>query len=380
MSLYALSESVRQPTREEIECALAGNLCRCTGYRPIVEAATRIDSYRSAAREVRASTAPAADADDETAMRKARIQRLDAIGTEDCMTLSRPERRYWAPTRLTEFAELRLRYPEAVILAGGTDLGLAITKKHVDLPTLLYIGGVSELKQITRTDAFLEIGVAATLTDAFDSLVAQYPELAEWARRFASPPIRNVGTLGGNIGNGSPIGDSMPVLMALGASLVLRRGEQTRELPLDEFYLGYQRNVLAAGEFIERVLVPVKKPGGHLLRVYKISKRFDQDISAVCGAFALRTTDGLVTDVRIAFGGMAAVPKRATHCESVLTGRAWKETAVREAMDALSEDFEPIDDMRASKGYRQLVAQNLLYKCFLETTGVGRVSVTASEV
>ena len=216
------------------------------------------------------------------------------------------------------------------------------------------------------------------MTDAFAPLVKQYPELAEWARRFASPPIRNVGTLGGNIGNGSPIGDSMPVLLALNASVVLRRRAETRELPLDDFYTGYQRNVLVPGEFIERVRGPRRSPDSHL-RTYKISKRFDQDISALCGAFSLNIVGGLVVDARIAFGGMAAVPKRAVICEAMLIGSAWDETTVRTGMDALAEDFTPIDDMRASKTYRLITAQRLLYKCFVETTGGDQISVFAHE-
>ena len=288
-------------------------------------------------------------------------------------------RRYWAPETLAEFAQLRALHPEAAILAGGTDLGLTITKKRQDLPALLYIGRIAELRQIVCSTSHLEIGAAATLTDAFEPLVEHFPELAEWARRFASPPIRNVGTLGGNIGNGSPIGDSMPVLMALGASLVLRCGSGTRELPLDMFYSGYQRNVLVAGEFIERIRIPLRVAGSHL-RAYKISKRFDQDISALCAAFAIRVDGGRVTHASIAFGGMAAVPKRALRCEAALTGEVWSNDAVQAAMDALAQDFEPIDDMRATKGYRRMVAQNLLYKFLLETTTSGRISVVTSEV
>lgn len=369
MSLHALTESVEQPSRGDIECALAGNLCRCTGYRPIVDAALRIREYSEPA---------SAPAHDGAAARSARIDRLRTINAGGSVELNHRDRAYWAPTSLAEFAEIRADHPQAIVLAGGTDIGLTVTKKHADLPALVYIGGVSELKQITLTPTCLDIGAAATLSDAFDALLGPFPELAEWARRFASPPIRNVGTLGGNIGNGSPIGDSMPVLMALDASLVLQHGTRTREVPLNEFYVGYQRSLLQSGEFIAWVRIPLKKPGVQL-RAYKISKRFDQDISALCAAFALRIVDGLVIDARVAFGGMAAVPKRAAGCESALVGRPWKEEAVRAAMEALEADFEPIDDMRASKGYRRMVAQNLFYKFYLETTGIERISVVANE-
>lgn len=382
MSLYALASLVAQPTRAEIELALAGNLCRCTGYRPIVDAAMRINEYGALARRsglpITVSNTVEPDLEDAAMVQAARVHRLHAIDAHGCVVLERSERRYWAPRSLAGFAEVRASHPEATILAGGTDLGLTVTKKQVDLPALIYIGRVDELKRVEITEAALEIGAAATLTDAFAPLVKQYPELAEWARRFASPPIRNVGTLGGNIGNGSPIGDSMPVLLALNASVVLRRRAETRELPLDDFYTGYQRNVLVPGEFIERVRVPRRSPDSHL-RTYKISKRFDQDISALCGAFSLNIVGGLVVDARIAFGGMAAVPKRAVICEAMLIGSAWDETTVRTGMDALAEDFTPIDDMRASKTYRLITAQRLLYKCFVETTGGDQISVFAHE-
>ncbi|MDM0022831.1 xanthine dehydrogenase small subunit [Variovorax saccharolyticus] len=360
MSLHALSTSTPNPTRTQVECALAGNLCRCTGYRPIVDAALQADAggFTSAPTDARARKP------DEAA--------------QGAVVVDRPMRLYWAPETLAEFAQLRVRHPEAAILAGGTDLGLTITKKRQDLPALLYIGRIDELRQIAHSASHLEIGAAATLADAFEPMVEHFPELAEWARRFASPPIRNVGTLGGNIGNGSPIGDSMPVLMALGASLVLRCGSGKREVSLDMFYTGYQRNVLAPGEFIERIRIPLRVAGSHL-RAYKISKRFDQDISALCAAFAIRVEGGRVAHARIAFGGMAAVPRRALRCEAALTGKAWGNDAVQAGMEALALDFEPIDDMRATSGYRRLVAQNLLYKCLLETTAGGRISVVASE-
>lgn len=367
MSLYALSTSTAKPTRDEIECALAGNLCRCTGYRPIVEAVMKIDAYRGEHR----AAGPTLASDQAAG--------VSIAGTNGSVVLNRADRQYWAPDHLAEFADIRAAHPEAIILAGGTDLALAVTKKRMDLPALIYVGRVAELKHIECTATALEIGAAVTLTDAFESLVEEYPELVEWARRFASPPIRNVGTLGGNIGNGSPIGDSMPVLMALGVDLILRCGSATRSVPLDAFYTGYQRNVLIPGEFIERIRIPRRQPN-QFLRAYKISKRSDQDISALLGAFALTFVDGVVTDARIAFGGMAAIPKRATLCESMLVGRTWNEATVRGGMQTLMEDFAPIDDMRASHGYRRLVAQNLLYKCFAETTGAGRISVAAHEV
>jgi len=362
MSLHALLDSKPDASRDEIECALAGNLCRCTGYRPIIDAARQAGPQCAKAGMGCRSAASVETASSESVA-------LDAQG-----------RRFWAPVALEEFAALRMAHPEARILAGGTDLGLVLTKKRMDLPALLYVGRVEALRRVERSASHLEIGAAVSLTDAFEPLVEQYPELAEWARRFASAPIRNAGTLGGNIGNGSPIGDSMPVLMVLDASLVLRRGAQTREVALDAFYTGYQRNVLAAGEFIERIRIPLRHPRLQV-RAYKISKRFDQDISAVCGAFSLLCEDsGVVSSVRVAFGGMAATPTRAPRCEAALLQGRWDKATVHQAMAALDEDFEPIDDMRASKAYRRLVAGNLLRKFHLETTGDARISVLDQEV
>ena len=368
MSLHALLADRSAASREEIECALAGNLCRCTGYRPIIDAARQAgasactSARTGAASGTCAHRAPAAP---------------DAAGGS--IALEANDHRFWAPVGLEEFAALRLAHPEAQILAGGTDLGLVITKKRMDLPALLYVGRIEALRRIEHGATHLEIGAAVTLTDAFEPLVEQYPELAEWARRFASTPIRNAGTLGGNIGNGSPIGDSMPVLMVLDTRLVLRRGAEQRELGLDAFYTGYQRNVLQPGEFIERIRIPLRD--ARQVRAYKISKRFDQDISAVCGAFSLACEgDGVVRRARVAFGGMAATPSRAPRCEAALEGAPWNALTLERAMAALDEDFSPIDDMRASKDYRRLVARNLLRKFHLETTGTVRVSVLDEEV
>jgi xanthine dehydrogenase small subunit len=253
------------------------------------------------------------------------------------------------------------------LLAGGTDVGLWVTKQLRELSSVIYIGNVAELRAIDVGADALTIGAAVTLTDAFAALVPHYPELDELCRRFASPPIRNAGTLAGNIANGSPIGDSMPALLALGATLTLRRGAHTRELPLDAFYLAYQKTALERGEFVERVTIPLRRPPA-IVRSYKVSKRFDQDISAVCGGYWLRIVDAIVREARIAYGGVAAIPKRAFQCEKALVDRPWNEATVRAAMIALDRDYAPLTDMRASMDYRRSVTKNLLYRLFVETT------------
>jgi xanthine dehydrogenase small subunit len=296
------------------------------------------------------------------------VERLQSIERRDTLTLESPTRRYFAPTRLSDLASLRERYPDARMLAGGTDIGLRVTKQYRDLGEILYVGNVAELRSIVVTDTHIEVGAGASLTDAFAVIATHYPELDELFRRFASPPIRNAGTLGGNIANASPIGDSMPALIALDSTLVLRKGTRVREVPLDAFYIAYQKTVLEAGEFVERIRVPRPDPAAYL-RSYKLSKRFDQDISAVCGAYRIIVADGEVASARIAYGGMAATPRRAAACERALVGRPWTEAAVCGAMQALDGDFTPLTDMRASAAYRRQAARNLLYRFWLETSG-----------
>ena len=360
MSLFALYRNSAGPTRDEIDDALSGNLCRCTGYQPIIRAALRMYDYGQ-------------DLVDEAELGR----RLDKIRPGESLQLSvenssRIEARDWyfAPAGLSELADLLVRYPGATILAGGTDIGLWVTKEYRDLPVIIYIGQVGDLDYIDETADRLEIGAAVSLTDAFAVLDKHYPDMFEIMRRFASPPIRNAGTLCGNIANGSPIGDTMPALISLGAVLVLRRGSQVRELPLDEFYPGYRETALQESEFVQAVQVPLRRGGGVHFRSYKIAKRYDQDISAVCGAYYLRLESGVVADARICYGGMAAVPQRARQCEDSLRGRHWDQATVEAAIKAMVEDYQPLTDMRATSGYRRRVAGNLLKRFYLETTGV----------
>jgi xanthine dehydrogenase small subunit len=379
MSLFALYKTCQAPTRAEIGDALSGNLCRCTGYRPIVDAGVKMYAYGSGREDrhqhwMNCSFSSGTDREISQSEREM-MERLRAIARRETLVVRHGAATFYAPVTLKDLATLREEHHDARMLAGGTDVGLWVTKQHKDLPTIIYTGDVDELKAIRDTEAGLEIGAAANLTDAYEALVGQYPELSELYRRFASPPIRNAGTLGGNIANGSPIGDSMPALIVMGATLVLRKGRHTREVPLDGFYPAYQKTSLAPGEFVERIRVPHRVPGTHL-RTFKISKRFDQDISAVCGAFWVRLDHGRIADARIAYGGVAATPKRAPAAEHALNGREWNESAVRVAMTALADDYAPLTDMRASSAYRKSVARNLLYKFWLETSG----SKTATQV
>jgi xanthine dehydrogenase small subunit len=355
MSLYALYCSsgnggpAERPDEEAVRHALSGNLCRCTGYRPILAAAQRM--YEIEPR--------AAQRDPELA------KQLEAIRVTRQKRLTYGSASYVAPTTLDELAQALAQNPKATVLAGGTDVGLWVTKKYSELPAVVYVGNVAQLRRVTRGDKSIDIGAAVSLTDAFACLLAEYPDLAEIARRFASPPICNAGTLGGNVANGSPIGDSMPALICLGASVLLKSAAGERELPLENFYLDYMRKDLRPGEFVAAVRVP-RAPTQQHLRSYKIAKRYEQDISAVCAAFALQLENGRVRHARVAFGGMAATPKRAAGCEQALMGSEWNTATIAKAAQALAKDFRPLTDMRASSDYRQQVAGNLLHRLHIE--------------
>jgi xanthine dehydrogenase small subunit len=366
MSLFALYKTNAKPTRREIDDALAGNLCRCTGYRPIIAAA---EAMYEAQTEVDWLRQPGAKASAQKYKPPSeRIAALQSLRRTESMQLHSNGRRFFAPTSADEFAGLLAAHPDATILAGGTDIGLWVTKQHRELDTVIYTGRVAELNELNTSATHIEIGAAVSLSDAMVAIVEHYPALDEVFTRFASPPIRNAGTLGGNIANGSPIGDSMPALMVAGATLVLRRGRSSRESSLEDFYIDYQVKDLRPSEFIESIRIPLPTEGV-VLNSHKLSKRFDQDISAVCIAYRLQLDGDKVVSFRMACGGLAAIIKRATQAEAVITGATWNEATIEAAALALAQDFTPISDMRASADYRLRATQNLLHRFFLETRG-----------
>ncbi len=353
MSLFALYLQTAEATREQVVEAVSGNLCRCTGYRPIIEAGCRMGSYPEPAQWGRDPADPNARCEALRDMRRASALRLPG---------------FHAPRSLDELAAALAAEPSAMVLAGGTDIGLMVTKQLRKLPSIVYLGEVAELKQLRCEPGGIVIGAAVSLADGWSAIVGAYPQLAELAQRFGSPPVRNSGTLCGNLANASPIGDSMPVLIALGAELELRQGGSSRRLPLEQFYLGYQRKNLAPGEFIVSVIVPQPR-AGEWVASYKLSKRFDQDISSVCAAFAVQVRERRVVSARIAFGGMAAIPSRAPRAERALQGAEWGAAAIESAAAALGEDFQPLTDLRATSAYRLRAARNLLRRFFLERDG-----------
>lgn len=366
MSLLALYKNNAAPTRVDIDDALAGNLCRCTGYRPIVDAAVTMYEEGSH-RDVTGDWLLAAKGVSVEKLLQQKISKLQSIRRGNSLAINRAGRRFDSPRSIPELAGLVEKSPDATLLAGGTDVGLWVTKQHRELDSVIYLGNVAELRKIAVSNTHVEIGAAATLSDVMPVLVKYFPTLKELFVRFASPPIRNAGTLGGNVANGSPIGDSMPALLALDTILVLRKGEQQRELPIREFYIDYQVNALEPGEFLQKICVP-RLESGASLQSYKVSKRFDQDISAVCAAFRIKLDDGVIADIRVAYGGLATTPKRAMQCEKALLGKVFERTTIDAAMQVLDKDFQPIADMRASGQYRMQVCRNLLLRFYLGTT------------
>jgi xanthine dehydrogenase small subunit len=271
------------------------------------------------------------------------------------------------PSGSDELAEWYLAHPDGVLIAGATDVGLWVTKQLRDLKPVAFLNGVRDLQGIEVQGGQLHVGACVTIAALREAVAERLPSFAELLRRYASEQVRNAATIGGNIANGSPIGDGPPALIALGATLHLRRGDEMRSLPLEDFFLEYRKQDRRPSEFVAGVSFPEKADA---LRCYKISKRFDQDISAVCGCFNVVVEGGVVTSARIAFGGMAGTPKRASAAEAALMGQPWTEATVEAAAKAMAGDFTPLSDMRASAAYRMQVAQNLMRRYFHDLSGV----------
>jgi xanthine dehydrogenase small subunit len=392
MSLFGMYQNHVQQgrtiTRELAQQDLSGNLCRCTGYRPILDAAQQM-------------AALPAVATDETAL----LLKLEQLTPENKGLEA--DLAYISPTTLAALLAARAAHPDAQIVAGCTDVGLWVTKRHLQFGQVLDLTRVQELRRVEAYPQHIAIGAAVTLSDAFAALVADRPQLQTFAARFAGLPVRNAGTLGGNVANGSPIGDSMPLLIALGANVVLMSQRGHREMPLEALYTGYRQNVMAPDEVLAWIKVPrpesphpgllpegegtqralLPRPSGEragvrgsprpaeFLRAYKISKRYDDDISAVCLALNLRLDNGKVASIRIGAGGVAATPVRALQTEAALAGQPWTQSAVRAAMAALRAEFEPISDMRASSAYRSEVLGNLLQRFWLESQGMQQINL-----
>ena len=355
MSLYGLWMRNPDPSRAAIEKALQGNLCRCTGYAPIIRAGEAMGSYGKP------------QGDPLWAERIAVRQKIKAINDGRRVEIGEGDKRVIIPASLDDFAAVYEANPEARIVAGSTDVGLWVTKLMRNIGPVIFIGHLQELKRIAENDSEVRFYAGVSYSGALPVITANFPQLGELWDRIAGEQIRNMGTIGGNIANGSPIGDTPPPFIALGAKLHLRRGEHRREIKLEDYFLAYGKQDRQRGEFVESVTLPLL-PAGEKFATYKISKRRDEDISALCGAFRVFVNDaGRVGMARIAFGGMAATPKRAKAVEAALIGKPWTMETVEAVVPHFAEDFSPISDMRASADYRMLAAQNLLKRFFLWT-------------
>ncbi len=368
MSLFAMGKqppsSGEKERRDAIHEHLGGNLCRCTGYRPIIDAALVSTAVRAPDRFDRKSRTTRAT------LNRIRSEDGDRAGGGDMAGLPG----FLIPRNVAELSRAYLDYPDARLLGGGTDLALEVTQELKTLDRLILLDRVTELKQVTERDGWLTVGAAVSLSRCLELFATCYPPVADLLLRFGSRQIRNPGTLGGNIANASPVGDLPPVLLALGAGVTLQRGDRRRSLSLDDFFLDYRVSALEQGEFVRSVSLPLPAPG-QFFRVYKVAKRIDDDISAVCLAVNLTLEgegqDAVIRRAGIGVGGMASIPRRAPACEAAMVGKPFDEVTVAAAADAIAGEFHPIDDVRASAAYRRAVARNLLRRCLLEFQGGG---------
>ena len=358
MSLFTLYQSGRAPTREEIATHVAGNLCRCTGYRPIIDAAVQCCTGQAADRWAKGAAAAA--------------RQLAALDDGADVFVGTAEHFIARPARAETLARLAAEHPDATIVSGATDVGLWITKQLRQLPKIILTGGVRALHEVAEGPDRVTIGAAASYAESTAALAAIDPDMGEVLRRLGSTQVRASGTVGGNIANGSPIGDTPPMLIALDATLTLRHGETERVLPLEDFFIAYGKQDRKPGELVWRISVP-KLKANEVFRAYKLSKRFDQDISAVMAAFRLTLDGRRIAAARIAFGGMAATPKRGAGAEAALLGASLDEpSSWQAAIAALAQDFQPISDMRATAAYRMEAARGLLRKALMEVAGEAR--------
>ncbi|MGF6176294.1 xanthine dehydrogenase small subunit [Ensifer sp. 4252] len=361
MSLYGLWMENPKPSVAEIEKALQGNLCRCTGYAAIIRAAEAISTIGDLGK------------DPLFAERDRIAGELAALQDGRRVVIGEGAELFMLPASVDDFADVLEANPKATIVAGSTDVGLWVTKFMRDIAPVVHLTHLEELRRISVDDKGVMLGAGVSYAEAYPVITEHFPQLRELWDRIGGQQVRNMGTVGGNIANGSPIGDTPPALIALGASVALRKGARRRTVALEDFFIAYGKQDREPGEFVEAVHIPFLEADTSFA-VYKITKRLDEDITAVCGAFRL-TFDaaGDVADAVIAFGGMAGTPKRATHVEAALKGKAWCEATVEQAIAAFDQDFTPLTDWRASAEYRQLVAKNLLRRFYLETQAAGNM-------
>ena len=357
MSLYGLWMQNPKPNIQEIEKALQGNLCRCTGYAAIIRAAESVTAIGDLNK-------------DPLVTERARVtEQLLALKDGKRVVLGEGKQQLVLPANVDDFADVLERNPGATIVAGSTDVGLWVTKFMREIGPVVFLSHLDELRLITEGEDGLTLGAGVSYSEAYPVIILHFPQLTELWNRIGGEQVRNMGTVGGNVANGSPIGDTPPALIGLGATVMLRKGKTRRSVRIENYFIEYGKQDRVPGEFVEAIHIPYLG-SDDLYGVYKISKRLDEDISSVCGAFNVALDEqGMVKSAVIAFGGMAGTPKRASAVEQALTGRVWNEAAIEKAAAAFSDDFTPLTDWRASADYRLLVAKNLLRRFHLETSG-----------
>tara|TARA_B100001123_G_scaffold76467_1_gene86389 strand:- start:2409 stop:3848 length:1440 start_codon:yes stop_codon:yes gene_type:complete len=351
MSLFSMFKNYSRFNDNLIKENISGNLCRCTGYKPIIKAAKSLNSKNKT--------------DQFTKNKKNVIKLLKKINNES-IAIYKSNRRYFAPRYVQELKNILKKNINADLLSGGTDLSLKVTKERKEIESIIYMNSIDELNYIKNTNKYIEVGATTPLIKFENYIQKYYPDFNSILKRYGSVQIRNVATIAGNIATASPIGDTLPLLLSLDSKVVLTSIKKTKVIPLNNFFLDYRKTKLKKGQFIESVRIPLLPK--NIFKAYKISKRFDDDISSVCASFNLQITNKKIRGIKIAYGGMASIPKRAKYCERVLLNSPITEQIIEKAKEALDLDFKPISDMRASRKYRLIVAKNLLKKCFLELT------------
>ena len=358
MALFSMFKKYSKFDDNIIKDSIAGNLCRCTGYKSILKAAQSLRNKNKI--------------DDFSKNKEITINLLKKINN-DSVKIYKKGRKYFAPRYIKELKKILKKNTDAQLLSGGTDLSLIVTKERKDISSIIYMNSIKELNYIKNNNEYIEVGASTPLIEFEYYIKKYYPDFTKVLKRYGSPQIRNVGTIAGNIATASPIGDCLPLLISLNAIVILQDFKKSKILFLDSFFINYRKTQLRKDQFIHSIRIPIFK--NSIFKAYKISKRFDDDISSVCAAFNLEIVKNRIESIRIAYGGMASVPKRAIFCEKILLNSLFTQENCNKAKEALEKDFKPISDMRASSLYRMEIAKNLLEKCFVEIKQKKRVGI-----
>ena len=349
MSLFSMFKNYPRFNENLIKDTISGNLCRCTGYQPIIKAAKSLNNKNKI---------------DQFTKSKNDIMKLLKKINNESIIIYKKNKKYFAPRYVQELKKILKKNINSHLLSGGTDLSLVVTKERKDIDSIIYMNSISELNYIKNNNKYIEVGASTPLSEFENYIEKYYSDFTSVLKRYGSVQIRNTATIAGNIATASPIGDTLPLLLSLDAKVVLKSIKKIKIIPLSSFFIDYRKTRLKAGQFIDSIRIPLFPK--NIFKAYKISKRFDDDISSVCASFNVQLINKKIKNIRIAYGGMASIPKRAKYCEKILLNSHINEQVINKAKKALEQDFRPISDVRASAKYRLIVAKNLLHKCFLE--------------